>query len=215
MKRPLAALTLAIALGAAACSSDGGSDTDTATPTTEATAAEATTEAETTPAEPTTEAETSDAPEAAAGGETITGTGYSYSVPEGWGYSADLESAAAGTDTFAVDLTPSGTFADNVNVVITEGEGAIEVFESAEYLAQLESLGAVDGQVHDRVSLDGVEAAHTSATMGAEENPYLVDQIAASRDGSTYVLTLSFRTESTPEERAAAMDVVVSSWVWS
>ena len=79
---------------------------------------------------------------AAATGDTITGDGYSYSVPEGWG-TPDADPASMGADTLAADLTDTDGFADNVNVVLSPaGEVSAEQVEGAG-VTELENAGAM------------------------------------------------------------------------
>jgi hypothetical protein len=144
-------------------------------------------------------------------GEAITGDGYSYSVPEGWGVPEGTEKPA-GVDTFAADLASTGTFASNVNVVLSPaGEVSLDQAESAGP-GELETVGATDVQVLERTSIDGVEAAHLSATVTGS---YLFDQYYASSNGQTYIVTFSVPDGTSEGDRTALADSILGSWQWS
>lgn len=209
MKRTLAltALALGTLLTVSGCSAPASSD-DTEEPTSSA-SAETGTETET-----ETETET-DAPEAApADGETLEGDGYSYAVPAGWTVPGD-GSDAFGTDTMAADTEDTDGFADNVNVVLSPaGAVSADQVETAGK-TELESVGATEVTVQERLTVADSETAHLSASLGAEGVSYLVEQYYLTNDDQTYVITFSFSDTVSDDDRTALADSVLATWTWS
>ncbi|QHC58904.1 hypothetical protein [Rathayibacter sp. VKM Ac-2760] len=151
---------------------------------------------------------------AAATGEKITGTGYAYSVPEGWG-APDTDPASMGADTLAADLADTDGFADNVNVVLSPaGEVTADQVESAG-VTELETAGATDVETNDRVVVAGSESAHLSATLAASGTSYNVEQYYVTDDGQTYVVTFSFSPTVDDDDREAVAESVLASWSWA
>ncbi|MDF2580708.1 hypothetical protein [Microbacterium arborescens] len=155
---------------------------------------------------------------APASGETITGTGYSFSVPEGW---AVPEQAVPGTerlDVFVADLSdPTAAFADNVNVVLSpEGQTVTPEQIEKDGVEQLETqAGATDVAVAPRTVIAGGESAHITASVTQQGATYNVDQFYASDGDRTYVVTFSFSPEVSEADRAAVYDSVLASWAWA
>jgi hypothetical protein len=177
-------------------------------------AAPAETESAPVSSETASPAETAAAAAEAATGETVTGTGYSFSVPEGWGVPAD-QPKPAGVDTLAGDLQSTAAFVSNVNVVLSPaGELTTEQAESAG-AQELEGIGATDLQVLDRAKIAGSEAAHLTAVVTASGVEYRIDQYYVSNAGQTYVITFSVETTMSEADRAAIADAVLASWQWS
>ena len=207
MKRTLAltALALGTLLTVSGCSAPASSD-DTEEPTSSASA-----ETET-----GTETETeTDAPEAApADGETLEGDGYSYAVPAGWTVPGECGDAF-GTDTMAADTEDTDGFADNVNVVLSPaGAVSADQVETAGK-AELESVGATEVTVQERLTVADSETAHLSASLGAEGVSYLVEQYYLTNDDQTYVITFSFSDTVSDDDRTALADSVLATWTWS
>ncbi|MCJ1703910.1 MULTISPECIES: hypothetical protein [unclassified Rathayibacter] len=151
---------------------------------------------------------------AAATGDTITGDGYSYSVPEGWG-TPDADPASMGADTLAADLTDTDGFADNVNVVLSPaGEVSAEQVEDAG-VTELENAGATDVEANDRVVVAGAESAHLSANLSASGTSYAVEQYYVTDEGQTYVVTFSFSPTVDDDQREAVAESVLASWAWA
>ncbi|KAA9089007.1 LpqN/LpqT family lipoprotein [Microbacterium radiodurans] len=152
-----------------------------------------------------------------AAGETITGTGYAYVVPEGWAV-PDAANVPPQADTFAADLTDlEDGFADNVNVVLSPASGEITP-DQVETLGveELEGTeGASDITVKDRVSVAGDESAHISATFEQQGTTYNVDQFYAVNDDQTYIITFSFSPEVSDADRAAVYESVLVTWSWA
>jgi hypothetical protein len=158
----------------------------------------------------------SQAPEltaAPAAGEVVTGDGYSYSVPEGW-VTQDT-AIAPGTDSLALDESATGDFANNVNVVLSPNGSftADEVEDTAG--EELESGGATNVEIEDRVTVADSESAHISAEMVSGDVTYRVHQYYLTNDDQTYVVTFSY---GETVEDAAAIDTaesILASWSWS
>lgn len=189
---PALATAALLALALAGCSSPAPTDASSEAPTTST---------------------SQDSPDtSAAAGETISGDGYSYTVPEGWGVPADT-TTPAGVDTFAADLQSTGAFAANINVVLSPaGEVSLEQAEQAAP-GELESVGATDVQVLDRSSVSGTDAAHLSASVAT--GSYLIDQYYFSHDGQTYIVTFSVADGTSEADRTAVADAVLATWQWA
>lgn len=211
MSRALAALFALLLV--AGCSSDNGdgSDTADAPETSEGTSQEPTQDAE--PTEDAEESEpTDEAPEAS--GELVSGTGYTYSAPEGWG-TPEQQAPGFNPDSLVADLGDTDQFTDNINVILSPA-GAVtpEQVETAG-LAELEAVGATDRKVNDRVEVAGSESAHLSATMSMNAIEYAVHQFYATNDDQTYVITFSFSPSVSLDERAEAYGAALASWTWT
>ncbi|MBT2475454.1 hypothetical protein J7E68_12955 [Microbacterium sp. ISL-103] len=173
---------------------------------------------ESTPTEQSTESE---APEQGspsldaepAAGETISGDGYTYVVPEGW---AVPEQSVAGfdPDTLAANLQDTDGFADNVNVLKSPaGVVTPDVVESAG-VKELESVGATDITVNDRVTIAGSESAHLSAALSSEGTDYGVEQYYVSTDDQTYIVTFSFSDSVSAADRVGVAESILVTWTW-
>lgn len=188
------ALAVTALLACAGCSDSAWSGRDASSPSTSATSA-------------------ASSPTPAAVGE-IEGTGYSYDVPEGWG---DPEQKVPGfdPDSVAADLGDRDGFTDNVNVILSPaGELSADQVE-ATVESELSGAGFSDITVQDRVDVAGSETAHVTASGSVNDVAYTVEQFYPTADGQTYVVSLSFSTSVSAEDRAAVADTILGSWAWS
>lgn len=186
---PFAAVTIAASLALAGCTSPGTSGPAEPTPISSAPAVE--------PAD----------------GDTISGTGYSFAVPEGWGDPGPIEGFDA--DSLAADLDDADGFADNVNVILSPaGKVELDQVESAGP-GELEGGGATDVSVEPRVTVAGEEAAHISANLASGDTSYLIEQFYVNSDDQTYIVTFSFSPDVADADRQAVTDAVLASWAWS
>lgn len=196
MPRALVGVAVAAVLALASCSAAESSDSDAGeSETVEGGAVEA-------------------ASTPAADGPTITGTGYTFKVPKRWGPSSQ-DIPGFDPDSYALDLRDRDGFADNVNVIAAPG-GPMSL-DQAEVAAknELESVGAEDVTVHDRVSVAGRESAHVTAGMSLENNNYTIEQFYPVGDDETLVVTFSFSDNVEASERAEVTDAVLSTWTWT
>lgn len=166
---------------------------------------------------PAVEAEPTDAADpgtSAATGDTISGTGYSFQVPEGWG-EPEQEIEGFDPDAFAADLDDADGFSDNVNVILSPaGEVTPEQVETLG-VEELEGVGATDVEIGDRITVAGSESAHLSAALASEGTEYVVDQFYVTADGQTYVVTFSFSPTVSDADRDEIAESVLASWTWS
>lgn len=202
MRTPIrsAALLLAAALTLTGCS--------TLIPTAQETSGTSSAPSE---SEETTANEIDAAP---ATGDTITGDGYSFVVPEGW---ADPQQEIPGfdPDSFAANMQDTDGFADNVNVLKSPAG-----FVSADQvetlgLKELETVGATDVAVNDRVNVAGSESPHISAAMTSDGVSYVVDQYYVSTDDQTYIVTFSFSDTVPAAERQQISESILVTWTWA
>lgn len=148
----------------------------------------------------------------AATGPEITGTGYSYSVPEGWAVPPD--GTAPGADTIAADLTDDDGFVDNVNVLLSPaGEVTSEQVES-QGVDELEGAGAEDVAIRDRITVAGSESAHLSAALSTSGVEYEIEQFYVTSEGQTYVVTFSVSPSVSEADRDELYGSVLASWTW-
>mgnify|MGYP004503609863 CR=1 FL=1 len=154
----------------------------------------------------------------AAEGLEISGTGYSYRVPDGWGLPPEgVYEGIPGSeaiDTAAFDLVGvDDGFADNINVIPLGVEASAETFET-QAAPQLEAQGATDITVEDRVSFGGAESAPVTASWAQGDATYLPDQFSMSGEGETFSVTFSFGPTATEDQRASVYEAVLASWTW-
>jgi hypothetical protein len=144
-------------------------------------------------------------------GETITGTGYSFTAPEGWSIP---DSTPAGVDTVVADQADADGFFDNLNVVLSPA-GAVtpEQVETAG-VAELEGVGATDVQVHPRIAIAGAESAHLSAMLTSSGVTYQFEQYYATDTDRTCVITFSFSDDVPAADREALAESVLATWTW-
>ncbi|WP_405371603.1 MULTISPECIES: hypothetical protein [unclassified Microbacterium] len=149
-----------------------------------------------------------------AAGETVSGEGYSFKVPEGWGFPEDVP-AGYDPSMFSADLTDADGFADNVNIITSPaGEITPEQVETAG-VAELEGAGATNVTALDRVTIGGKESAHLTAGFSAEGVDYTVDQYYLTADGQTHIVTFSFSPGVGQAERDELAESVLATWTWS
>jgi hypothetical protein len=148
-----------------------------------------------------------------AAGEVVTSDGYSYSVPEGW---VKQDAAIApGADTVALDESSTGTFANNVNVVLSPSGSFTPDDVEAAAGDELEAGGATNVEVLDRLTVAGGETAHISAEMVSGDVTYKVHQYYLTEDDQTYVVTFSYGDDVSDEEAVDTAESILASWTWS
>lgn len=153
---------------------------------------------------------------AAAAGQTVRGTGYSFSLPAGW---RDATTEAKQTFTEKVDVAVVGPTSGGVtphvlvafdpdrgltladHLAATRKEQA-EVFQDARHLGQPEqfSLAGTPALVHEYTyTLNGIPAHGR--------------QVACRRDDRVLFVTLTAGQQTFPSDRAA-LDQIIVSWSW-
>ncbi len=157
--------------------------------------------------------EAPDTSTAPATGELITGDGYSFQVPDGWG-TPDQPTPGFDPDAFAADLGDADGFSDNVNVLLSPA-GEITADQVEELGApELENAGATDVAVQPRLNVAGAESAHITAKFSANGVPYWVEQYYPTNAGQTYIVTFSFSESVAEGDRVALAESVLASWTW-
>lgn len=152
---------------------------------------------------------------APATGETITGSGYSFSVPEGWGLPPE-DVTAGQADVFAADLTDvEDGFSDNVNVVLSPaGEITAEQVETLG-VEELEANGATEVVADERIEVAGSESAHLSAMFEQQGVQYAIDQYYLTSGGQTYIVTFSFSPTVERTQRTEVAESILATWAWA
>jgi hypothetical protein len=159
---------------------------------------------------PSQPAESAAAP---ATGANVAGDGYSFAAPEGW--IEQDNSVAPGTDTVAVDSAPTGPFASNVNVVLSPAGAFTPDEVEAAAGTELETSGATDVSILDRLTVAGSESAHITAVMSINGLTYRIHQYYVTNEDQTYIVTFS-TDESVPDEDATGIaESVLATWTWA
>ncbi|MCL3837815.1 hypothetical protein [Aeromicrobium duanguangcaii] len=147
-------------------------------------------------------------------GQEVSGTGYTFRAPEGWG-DPPQEVPGVQLDSLVVDLGDDDGFSDNLNVLLSPA-GAMKASQAeASGKNELTSIGASDVKVHDRTKVAGRETAHLSAGMSMNDAVYEIEQYYIAGEDETYVLTFSFSRTAPDADRQAAIDHVLKSWSWA
>lgn len=205
------ALTIAASIALAGCSNSSPQEPAESSPsaTQASEPAEETSKPETESSEPAGEVSELTAP--AATGETFERIGYSFTAPEGW---EELTEGIteAGLDIAVADVNDTDGFADNINVVVSPaGSVTPDQVESAG-VAELETAGAVEVTVMDRVMVAGSESAHLSAGMTAEDVEYQIEQFHVTPGDQTFVVTFSFSPSVSEADRNELAQSVLATW---
>jgi hypothetical protein len=151
-----------------------------------------------------------------ADGDSIKGTGYTYSVPEGWAVPDQEIAGTEQTDTFAADLKDSDGFSDNVNVIRLDPAPVTDLGKLEDGLkAELENAGSGDVKVGDRTEIDGDETVTITSVQTQNDKKYLTDQFNAIHDGVSYVITFSFSDTVSEADRNDLSSSVLASWKWT
>ena len=167
--------------------------------------------------------------------EPVEGTGYTYSVPDGWEDFSDpaeeeIEIGGFRPDTLVVGEREDG-FATNVNVIREDGlpNGVTAAQYADASLAGLrDPVGAgmppevaqaiEDGNLRQiseprDAELDGEEAFAWDYRGTQDGRDVRVQQVAAVMDGAGYTLTLTVLPDRF-DEGGEALDQVIDSWSW-
>ncbi len=144
----------------------------------------------------------------------VSGTGYRFPVPDGWGKPQGVD-APQGTDSFAAALDDADGFADNVNVIALPTGAVTPQAAEEQAPAGLKQIGATKVTVADRETVAGETAAHLSASLTSSGQKYRVDQFYVPHDGKTYVVTFSFSPGVSASDRSAVYSPSLAGWAWS
>jgi len=188
-------IALTLTLGLAGCASSPA-DSDSSS-----------TESSASPSQP------ADIEATAATGSVVAGDGYSYTIPVGW--AQQDASMAPGTDTVAADSAPTGPFASNINVVLSPSGAFSPGDVEAAAGNELETAGATDVEVLDRVGVAGSETAHVTAVMTASGLTYRIHQYYVTSDDQTYVVTFSAASDLPDDQIVAIAESVLATWTWA
>lgn len=153
---------------------------------------------------------------AAAAGDQLTGNGYSYRVPDGWGKPKAPVPGTESTDTFAADLTDDDGFSDNVNVIRQEPAPPTTPDELEKVLpGQLESETITSVEVRSQIGVDGETAAHFALAQTLKGRKNVAEQYYVTHDGAIYVVTFSFSPDVPTGEREKTSESILASWKWA
>ncbi|MTB88322.1 hypothetical protein H9L21_01660 [Aeromicrobium senzhongii] len=147
-------------------------------------------------------------------GQEVSGTGYTFRAPEGWG-DPPQEVPGMQLDSLVVDLGDDDGFNDNLNVLLSPAGPMKASQAETAGKNELTGIGASDVKVHDRTEVAGRETAHLSAGMSLNDAVYEIDQYYIAGEDQTYVATFSFSKTASADQRQAAIDHVLNSWSWA
>ncbi|MET0932174.1 MAG: hypothetical protein ABWX56_00560 [Mycetocola sp.] len=145
-------------------------------------------------------------------GQTITGTGYSFVAPAGWSVPPDM--ALPGVELFVGNLADPDGFADNVVVGHFPSGRVTPDWIELHGVKELESIGAADVEIRNRVMIAGSESAHLAATVSIDGNENQMEQFYVSNDEQTYIVTFSFSLTVAEPDRDYLAESVLKSWAW-
>ncbi|MDQ1218174.1 hypothetical protein [Microbacterium arborescens] len=159
------------------------------------------------PASPTP---TSSASADAGPGETVRGSGYSFTVPAGWSI-PEQDPTGGQVDVFVSESAD----ADSRYISVVVSPGVITAADvEADGAASLEAVGATDVSLEDRVDIAGSESAHLVATLAQDGAETVIDQYYATRDEQTFVITFASPADTSDDDRRRLAETVLSSWAW-
>lgn len=205
-----AALTTTLAL--AGCSDDDSDKKDDSSESSSAPASESPSDTTSESPSETTSPSESTSEEPTSSGSTVTGTGYTFDVPEGWSEQAYPEGAAAQTpDAFAANGADNDGFTDNVNVLLSPVKDVTEEMIEQEFAAQNAKVN-----FEENVTISGSDSLHATTTMTVSGVDYDIEQFyPADSEGQVYVVTFSFSPELPQEDRDQVIDQTLGTWTWT
>lgn len=148
---------------------------------------------------------------APASGETLVGSGYEFTAPEGWAVPTDM--ALPDVDIIIMDMTDTDTFTDNVNVVVSPATGLTADQAEASVVGELEGAGFGDVTIRDRIMVAETETTHFSAMGSVNGTEYQMEQFFIPvPDANGLIVTFSFSTSVSEPDRKALSESVLATW---
>jgi hypothetical protein len=171
--------------------------------------------------------DTASSPTAApAGGTKMTGTGYTYSLPDGWtDISTDLKASQPGIDTGGRAAPATPPFTANLNTLTTPSD-----FKGVPTSSDLDALAkqikaevatlSPDAKTLPHIKIDGSPAVHqegdaTSKDAQGKAVKFFLVQYFVVHSGKNYGLTFAFPTDSTAGARDKIVQPVLASFKFS
>jgi hypothetical protein len=151
----------------------------------------------------------------AAAGDTVTGTGYSFTRPDGW---SDATAQAKGIDQ-RVDVAVAGKvtsrFATNANVVVGPAQGhSLDDYVGA---ARQQLQAAVKADLvgdAEQLTVADAPAASYEYEFDQSGTPVHARQVIVVRDDKAYVVTFSAHADAFDDD-IGDLDTIVESWAWA
>lgn len=152
-----------------------------------------------------------------ADGKTISGTGYSFAVPDGWDTPPSAATSGFDFDSLAADLGDKDGFADNVNVIQQDPSPVKEITDEADQqLADvLKNSNAKGVKVQERTKIDGAEAIHISSQQTLNGKKNLTEQYYVIHAGALNVVTFSYSPDVSQGDRDDLAASVLTTWKWT
>lgn len=189
------------ALVLAGCGEETGGSDDDSTPTT--------TESPTPSPDPTDDT-TVDPPD----GDTVTGNGYSFVLPDGWiDATAEFQDQTGQIDSAAREEVPTEDYSNNVNIIATP---IPQEFTTQELLDQQLSELQGFGEIEDSgiTQFAGEEASYAVLPTNQEGVEYRVHQLFVQREGTVYVMSFAFRLSTDNTEASDIIAQIESGFAW-
>lgn len=146
-------------------------------------------------------------------GQTISGTGYSFAVPEGWSSPPGITVPEA--DLAIGNPTDTDGFTDNIVVVLAPAEELTPDWIESRGVEALEDGAATKVEVRNRVMIGGSESPHLAAIFSNDDTEYQVEQFYVRNDVQLYVVTFSFSLAVPEADRDSLAESVLASWAWA
>jgi hypothetical protein len=154
-------------------------------------------------------------------GKAMTGTGYGYSLPDGWeDITTQLKQNQPGIDTGGRAKPATPPFTANMNTLTTPSKVSGDPSK-----ADLDALAAqIKGEVASlaptietkpHFSIGGAPAVHQEGNANSSGTKFYLVQYFAIYKGNNYGITFAFPKSTTAGEREKIVQPVLASWKWS
>ncbi|MCW2799563.1 MAG: hypothetical protein JWQ70_1035 [Aeromicrobium sp.] len=152
-----------------------------------------------------------------ADGDTVTGTGYSFTVPKGWKVERPTTATTTTIDSQAANAKDHDGFIDNINVVHQNAAQDVSAkgFEDS-LLQQLKGYPQYsDVNRRSRVHIAGELALHVDATQTVKGAKFLTDQYYVSHGNAVDVITFACSLGLSQKQQDDVAGSVLATWKWA
>jgi hypothetical protein len=147
-------------------------------------------------------------------GPVISGDGYTYRAPQGWGdVTKGARSVQSMVDSAASEKAATGGFAENVTVGFQSSGASLDQLEEA-VPARLGSM-VKDLETLPRVTIDGVESLHFRGPAVSAGTKYFLEQLDVVEDDRIAIIIFSFSRDLPARKRDVIVSTVMASWKWT
>jgi hypothetical protein len=148
-------------------------------------------------------------------GDTVTGTGYTFTAPKGW-HKPKQKIAGFDPDALVFDTKDKDGFGDNLNVVFQDAPHFkdADAFEKAA-VQSLKAAHFGDVKARAQQQVDGETAIHVTSTTTQNGNKNVTNQVDIIHKNVAYVVTFSFSLAVTQARQEALIQSVMTTWKWT